>query len=287
LITFLSEDKNRGFSAGNNLAIRLALNPDTRNAAEPFDALLLLNSDTIVHAGALSALTNALARDERIGLVGPRLEWPGGELQPSCFRYISPLSELLSAAKTGPLSRLLSSKEVLLERPEGDDAVEWISFACVLIRREVFESVGLLDENYFMYYEDVDYSRRAREHGWKIAWETGARVTHLRGGTTPETFAAKERRRKPRYYYASRARYLSKFYGRGGPCVAHLLWLAGRSISLVREVGGRKAPHTADREPIDIWTDCFQGARNAANGRHASRAMQETNRRNPDDQHVP
>ena len=262
-ITLLDSEENRGFSAGNNLAIRRILAGDAAEAQVPFQALLLLNSDTIVRPGALSKLAESMSRDQHIGLIGPKLEWPDATLQPSCFQNISPLSEFLSAAKTGPVSRLFGSREAPLNGVDGAndrDAIEWISFACVLVRREVFESVGLLDDKYFMYYEDVDYCRRARERGWKIAWEPAARVIHLRGGAVRETFAAQERKRRPRYYYASRARYLAKFYGRGGPCAANLLWWAGRSISLAREVGGRKPPHTAEREPVDIWTGCFRGA---------------------------
>jgi GT2 family glycosyltransferase len=88
-----------------------------------------------------------------------------------------------------------------------------ISFACVLVRREVFESIGLLDEGYFMYFEDVDYCRRARNDGWKIAWEPAARVVHLRGGASAENFEERERRRRPSFYYAARARYLRMFSG--------------------------------------------------------------------------
>ncbi len=273
-VTCLTAESNRGFSYGNNLAIRAALANGPQFKREPYDAFLLLNSDTLVRPGCLAKLTKKLASDKQLGLVGPRLEWPGGELQHSCFRYISPLSELLSSAKTGPLTRLLASREVLLDHPPADQTpIEWISFACVMIRREVFETVGMMDEDYFMYFEDVDYCRRAREQGWKIAWEPAARVVHLRGGTTPETFEEKEQRRRPRYYYASRSRYLTKYYGRGGPCTANLLWWAGRSVSLLREFGGRESRHIAEREPFDIWIDCFRGINGTGrenSGRHCA-----------------
>ena len=119
--------------------------------------------------GALTALAETLTRDTSIGLVGPRLEWGDGGLQVSCFRKISPLSELLTAAKTGPVTRIFSRSEVAIFDPPvrevsstapagGDQAeIDWISFACVLIRREVVEQIGPMDEGFFMYFEDVDY----------------------------------------------------------------------------------------------------------------------------------
>ena len=142
-------------------------------------------------------LGEVLDKQPGVGLVGPRLEWPNGDLQASCFRAISPASEFLAAAKTGPLSRLLPGREVLLPESQisGVDsspasaaagrAIEWISFACVLIRRDVIAAIGPMDEGFFMYFEDVDYARRARDAGWQIAYAPTARVVHLRGGARP------------------------------------------------------------------------------------------------------
>ncbi|MGE3316319.1 MAG: glycosyltransferase family 2 protein [Planctomycetaceae bacterium] len=273
LFTFLSAPANGGFSAGNNLAIRAALSGNSAGrGGNFFDALLLLNSDTIVHPGAIDEMANRLQSETRIGVVGPRLEWSDGQQQASCFRYISPMSEMISAAKTGPITRAFRASDVLLENVTEEKNIEWISFACVLVRREVFESIGLLDEGYFMYFEDVDFCRRARNDGWKIAFEPAARVVHLRGGASPEDFDERERRRRPQFYYAARSRYLAKYYGAAGPCTANLLWLTGRSISLLREIFGRKKPHTAAQESRDIWTACWSAARTlkASGGAQAS-----------------
>jgi hypothetical protein len=128
-----------------------------------------------------------------------------------------------------------------------------------LIRRDVIAAIGPMDEGFFMYFEDVDYSRRARDAGWQIAYAPTARVVHLRGGRTPESFAIEEFRRRPDYYYRARARYLAKYYGRTGPCRANLCWTLGRSVSLCREVLGNKPPHTASHEATDIWKGTMCG----------------------------
>lgn len=257
--------ENRGFSAGNNGGIAFA------DRLADFDAYLLLNSDTIVRPGAIKTLGQVLEHDSSVGLVGPRLEWPDGEHQVSCFRRISPISELLSAAKTGPITRLFSKREVAIfdppsgrqsERNAGDSSeIDWISFACVLIRREVVSQIGPMDEEFFMYFEDVDYCLRARAAGWQIAYAPAARVVHLRGGRTAEAFAAEELRRRPAYYYRSRARYLAKYYGATGPWRANLCWHVGRSFSLAREIVGNKPPHTSSHEGSDNWQGSLCGFR--------------------------
>jgi GT2 family glycosyltransferase len=260
--------ENRGFSAGNNAGIAFA------EQLAGFDAYLLLNSDTLVRRGAIQTLAQVLEHDSSVGLVGPRLEWSDGELQVSCFRKISPLSELLTAAKTGPITRIFPSTEVAIfdppdcdqrDRTVGDEhaEIDWISFACILIRREVVSQIGPMDEGFFMYFEDADYCLRARDAGWQIAYAPTARVVHLRGGRTPEALAVEELRRRPAYYYQSRARYLAKYYGRTGPWRANLCWHLGRSLSLAREIAGNKAPHTSFREGTDIWRGSLCGFRAA------------------------
>jgi len=247
---------NDGFSAGNNLGIATARE---RNA---FDGFLLANSDTVVHRGALKHLCTALWNAPTAGLVGPRLEWPSGEVQASCFRSISPVTELAAAAKTGVLSRLVRGDLPTPVDPINGTrtkAIEWISFACVLIRAEAFAAIGPMDDGFFMYFEDVDYCRRARMAGWQIAYAPEARVVHLRGGRTPEDFAQEERKRRPRFYYESRSRYLAKYYGPTGPLRANICWILGRGISLFRELAANKSPHTVAGEASDIWTGALCG----------------------------
>jgi N-acetylglucosaminyl-diphospho-decaprenol L-rhamnosyltransferase len=160
------------------------------------------------------------------------------------------------------LSRLLRGDLPIPMDPNNGaqaEAVEWISFACVLVRAEAFDAIGPMDEGFFMYYEDVDYSCRARAAGWQIAYAPEARVVHLRGGRSPEEFVQEERKRRPRFYYESRSRYLAKYYGRTGPLRANLCWTLGRGISALRELTSRKLPHTVANEATDIWTGALCG----------------------------
>jgi hypothetical protein len=242
---------NGGFAAGNNLGF----------ASVEAGAYLLLNSDARVRPGALDGLTQAAREHPEAGLIGPRLEDPDGRPQVSCFRFRTPVSELLRAAATGPLSRMLRPWVVAEGVPEGPAEPPWVSFACVLVRREVVQGVGPMDEAYFMYFEDIDYARRARRAGWRVRYDPRARVVHLRGGTSSVKAAMAGRRRIPRYYYESRSRYYARFYGgRPGLWLTNLLWLTGRSISLLRQLLGRPA-HVCAREWRDNWINAWSPLR--------------------------
>lgn len=245
-VQVLPSPVNGGFSAGNNLGMK----------AVSADAYLLLNSDTIVREGAIASLLEAMATHPQAGLISPRLEWPDATPQISCFRYRSPVSELIASAATGPITKLLKSYDVPI--PVSDEPIEpeWTSFACVLVRRKVIDKIGLMDEGYFMYFDDIDYCRRARDAGWKILHWPEAHVVHLRGGSGSVKSDVATRKRPPTYLYESRSRYFAKFYGTLGLWMANLLWLLGRSISWNRELLGNKKPHTCEREALDIWINC-------------------------------
>jgi GT2 family glycosyltransferase len=247
---------NCGFAGGNNVILRPAM-----DQPEPPDAFLLLNADTIVRPGALASLVAAMEARPDVGVVGPRLECPDGSPQVSCFRYLSPASEFLAACKTGPIWRLLGRYVVGLDPRDEPSEPEWVSFACALIRREVVEQVGCLDDHYYLYFDDVDYCRLVRNAGWKVMNWPAARVVHLHGRSNPVESCTAQRKRRPRYYYASRARYFAKHYGRLGLWAANLLWLGGRTISLARELVGNKRPHTCKAEWRDIWTNWRDPAR--------------------------
>jgi GT2 family glycosyltransferase len=241
----LESPVNGGFSAGNNLGI----------AAVQAEHYLLLNSDTLVRPGALATLLASMRAQPDVGLLGPRLEGLDGTPQESCFRFHSPWSELMAAAATGPVSRLLRRHQIAQPAADAPHDTPWISFACVMIRAAALREIGPLDEGYFMYFEDMDYCRRAGRCGWRVRYEPAARVVHLRGGSSPVKQAFAERKRVPRYYFASRTRYFAKHYGGvAGVLLANAAWHAGRAISGLRELVGHKRPHTAERHARDLWT---------------------------------
>lgn len=242
-VFLIRSPSNEGFSGGNNIGI------------EAFDAghILLLNSDTLVRPGALSAMLAASAREKDAGIIAPRLEDEDDTPQISVFRFHSPLSEFLFAAETAPLDKLFSFAVVPIPVSEKPIRCDWASFACVLLKREAIEDAGLMDDGYFMYFEDADYCRALKKHGWRVVYDPSARVVHLRGGSSPVKSSMKAKKRPPAYYYAARTRYFAKNYGPFGHVAANLMWLAGRGVARFRALLGKPAPMLCEYQGRDQW----------------------------------
>lgn len=245
-ISIIANKENNGFSSGNNIGI----------LSSSSEYILLLNSDTIVRPKAVELLVKTLDDNPEMGFASPRLEWPGGKPQESCFRFHRPINELIRSACTGPITKLFKRYEVPIAVDENLSYPEWTSFACVLIRREVFEDIGLLDEGFFMYFEDVDFCKRAREAGWKIINNPEARVVHLRGGSSPVKSQTAKKKRLPRYFYESRTRYYFKHFGYSGLFAANMFWHLGWFIAMARKLTSRRyQSNICEKQWRDIWTN--------------------------------
>ena len=229
---------NAGFAAGNNVGIK---HVDAR-------VYLLLNSDTIVCDGAIVTIMNTLVEHPEIHMLGPRLQWPDGQHQISTFRYRTPITEMLYASRLGILGRAFPNHVVARSLDEWTKGLDWASFACIAIRREVIDQIGLLDESYFMYFEDMAYCRKATMAGFCIAYQPEAQVIHLRGGSSPVKEATRQKKRRPRYYANARSHYFRSFYGLPGQCAANVLWMLGFVLGSLRGRNG-----AVEKEWIDIW----------------------------------
>jgi GT2 family glycosyltransferase len=220
-------EKNGGFAYGNNVAIRPAL-----ASAEPPDCFWLLNPDTIVRPGALRALVSVLEEQPEVGVVGSRLEGQDGTAQTSAFRFFSILGELENGLKLGLATRLL--EEWVVPRPlaERGGRVDWVSGASMLVRREVLDAVGLMDEEYFLFYEEVDLCLRARRAGWATWHEPASRVVHLGGQSTGIDESRPQR--KPGFWFDSRAHYFAKNHGPLYALAADLSLAAGHGLFKLR-----------------------------------------------------
>jgi len=154
--------------------------------------VLFLNSDAEPRPGSLTALVRHLGDHPRAGAVGPRLAHPDGGSPRSCFRFPSLTRPLLDFA----LVRRLAGPRFSLTLPLGDrrlaegGAVDWLSGACLLVRREALDAVGRFDERYFMYFEDTDLCRRLWAAGWEVRFWPGAEVLHV-GGASARGHAAR------------------------------------------------------------------------------------------------
>lgn len=215
-------ERNGGFAYGNNAAIRPAL-----ESTDTPDYVLLLNPDTIVRPGAISALIKFMDAHRTVGIAGSRLEHPDGSPQPSAFRFPSVASEFEEGSRLGWVSRLLASRCVAPPPPAEQSPTEWVAGASMIIRKAVFEAIGLLDERYFMYYEEVDFCRRAKDAGWPCWYVPQSRVVHLVGQSSGVTDVKKSQKRRPGYWFESRRRYFLAHQGRMATVLADLMWAAG------------------------------------------------------------
>ena len=221
-------DRNGGFAFGNNAGIREAL-----RSTSSVDYVMLLNPDTIVREGGIHALVAFMDAHLEAGVAGSRLENAGGGAVSSAHNALTPLGELESGARLGILSRALRRYAVTPPIRDVAHECEWVSGASLIVRREVFEQIGLLDEGYFLYFEEADFCLRARKAGWAIWFVPESRVVHLEGASTGIHNIV---RRRPRYWYDSRRRYFVKHFGAPALVLADVLWAMGRTSLVLRRM---------------------------------------------------
>ncbi|MEO0398284.1 MAG: glycosyltransferase family 2 protein [Pseudomonadota bacterium] len=242
-VSLVRSRENTGFSGGNNLGLGFL----------DADFYLLVNSDTMLKPGAISALLGSAKAHPQAGVIGPRLEDGDGVVSASAFRAISPATVFMEAAQLSVLDALLPFFIVAKPLSDRPMRADWVSFACVLLRRETVDAVGPMDAGYFMYFEDADYCRAARKAGFEVLYDPAAHVVHLRGGSSSVKSEMAAKKRPPAYYYAARTRYFRKTFGPAGPLLANIAWRAGRVLAHIRLIAGRKPPAICENEARDNW----------------------------------
>lgn len=196
-VHLVENSENVGFARANNQAIQ-------RCAGE---YILLLNPDTLVSSGALQTLVDFLDQHPEAGAAGARLVRPDGSLQISSHPQVTLSRELWRLFYLDILSPYAMYPLTKWETNQPQE-VDVVAGACLLLRKEVLEQVGYLDEDYFMYNEEVDLCCRIQRSGWHIYWVPTAEVVHFGGQSTQqvptEMFL---------HLYHSYIKYFRKHYG--------------------------------------------------------------------------
>lgn len=242
------QSANLGFAAGNNVALRSLLEPGPGASC---DYAFLLNPDTKLRAHALRELVEFCEARPRVGIAGSRLEDEDGTQQHSRFRFHTLASELDSGLRLGPVTRLLAGRTIAPPLAQEAHRIDWVAGASMLVRRAVFEEIGLLDEGYFLYYEETDFCLRAARAGWECWYVPASRVVHYVGRSSGLTNEKEPRIRRPRYWFESRRRYFAKNHGALYAWTADLTWFAGYSLWRVR----RRLTRKPDLDPPHLWAD--------------------------------
>jgi GT2 family glycosyltransferase len=212
-VRVLEQERNVGFAAANNVGIRA-----TRG-----ELVLLLNSDTVVPTGAIDVLVKRLLAHPDAAVAGPRLVDAGGRTEISFGRMIGPFAEARRKALLA-----LDDRGVAIVRRSVASAtakeryVDWVSGACLLVHRADAEAVGLLDERFFLYTEDVDFCASIRARGRRILFTPHAQFTHLRGRSRATAPAAMNDA-----YRRSQIAFYEKHHPRWAPILRAYLRLKG------------------------------------------------------------
>jgi len=211
-VRIISNDHNMGFAGANNQGL----------SAGSARYYLLLNSDTLVLPGALDVLINIADNHPEMGIVGPKLLNMDGSLQESYASFPTFWSELIG-------------KNFRRRRPLADSTyiydVDWIMGACMLVRSEVVADVGMLDDDYFMYSEEVDWCFRIKRQGWKVGYCLKSEVYHLGGGS-----ASRASLSQLILLYRSKILFFRKHYGNHQATLMRYGFALANTVGMVRRV---------------------------------------------------
>ncbi|MCL5026194.1 MAG: glycosyltransferase family 2 protein [Chloroflexi bacterium] len=224
-VQLIASAQNLGFTGGNNLGIR-------RSRGR---YVLILNPDTRPQPGAIPAMLTFMEAHPEAGAVGPELLWADGSVQSSRRRFPTLATGFLESTI---VQRYWRDNRVLRRyycqdmAPREVQAVDWVVGACIMMRRAALDEVGLLDEGYFMYSEELDWCYRAKQAGWQVYHLPQARVMHYHGKSSEQNLLARELR-----FQDSKLRFYAKHRGRWQAQLLRLFLLSTNAL----EAGGLSA----------------------------------------------
>lgn len=198
-VILIANEENWGFSAATNQGIGVAHGRH----------VLVLNPDTEVTGDALGTLVAFADAHSDVAMAAPQLLNPDGTIQSSRRRFPTLLTALLESTWLEPcVPPGMLKRYYVLDRP--DDViqdVDWVTGAAMLVRREAIDDVGLLDEGFFMYSEELDWCRRLREKGWRVVYVPTAQIVHYAGKSSEQVVGARHI-----YFQTSKVRYFKKHH---------------------------------------------------------------------------
>jgi N-acetylglucosaminyl-diphospho-decaprenol L-rhamnosyltransferase len=239
-VTLITAPINGGFAYGNNLGIDAAYAYDTPSY------VYLLNPDAQVRSSAIGSLVRFLDAHPKVGIAGSSFENLDGSDWPYAFRFPTLMSEVLQGIELGLASRLFRRWVVAQTMTKVPQPTDWICGASMMIRPSVLASIGGLDENYFLYFEETDFCLRAKRAGFSTWYVPESRVMHIMGQSTTVTDTRAGPKRLPTYWFESRRRYFIVTYGLGMAIAIDIAALIANSIGLIKRLARRRnrpVPH--------------------------------------------
>lgn len=220
-VKLIINPQNLGFAKGNNRGIK-----ETRGKY-----ILLLNSDTLIEKGTLPVMVKYLEDNPEVGVATCRVELAGGSLDPACHRgFPTPWASLtyfLGLERLFPKSKLFAQYHKSYEDLKTPHEIDSPTGAFYLIRRKVVKEIGMLDEDYFMYGEDLDWSYRIKNAGWKIMFVPQVKIVHFKKQSGRANIDIEERKRTTDYFYQTMKLFYQKHYRLKYPFFINWLMLLG------------------------------------------------------------
>ena len=229
-VHLVAHDANAGFAAGNNLGVQHAQHLPGFQPKHFF----FLNPDACLGEGALRALLRASEHFGHGAILGAQLTNEDGSERGSAFRFPGILSEFQRGTGMGWLQRLLPGSRILVP-PQGMEPqrVDWVSGAAFWVPAKIWKRVGPMNESYFLYYEEVDFMRRAKYRSVDVWTVPAARVAHAAGASTGIVGGEMRGRVMPTYWYHSWHRYFFDNHGRMYASLCGAAWMAGRALRVM------------------------------------------------------
>lgn len=221
--------RNGGFAYGNNRGIEPML--ASPNSPEYF---LLLNPDTEIRPNAVRNLVYFLDCHPEIGIAGSSFEDERGIEWPFAFRFHTLWSQFEQSIQVGLVTRVLKKYVVAQKMGSEPVPVDWVAGASMMIRSDVIKDIGLMDERYFLYFEEVDYCLQARRAGWQCWYVPHSRVMHISGQSTGVSARQSKLKKMPDYWFASRTRYFVKNHGLAYARLTDIAYGLGLTIHALR-----------------------------------------------------
>ncbi len=209
-VRLIRAERNLGYAGGNNLGMKAAVGK----------YVMIINPDILVAPGSFETLVTFMDAHPDVGIAGPQLLNPDGTVQQSCYRFQTPLIPLyrrtifgkLPAGKRAVAKYLMEDFDHKTERE-----VDWLLGGALFVRRTAIDAVGILDESFFLYFEDTDWCRRFWEHGWKVVYVPQSQMVHFHLRASKGGVTTLFKNKTARVHLQSAVTYFRKYYKKANP----------------------------------------------------------------------
>ena len=246
-VELYSETENHGFAKANNIAFKKVL---YRNECTSEEYILCLNPDAYITDGAINELLLHASNNAQVGIVGSHLINENGTARASCFNDPSALREFQRGLQLGLIHRLFKEPTVSRKTSETIEKVDWVSGASFLFNTSVLKNTGLMDETFFLYFEEADFMRKVRTFNYDILSIPSSKVIHLAGQSTKIISGKSTVGKIQPYWYRSWRHYFMKNNGAIATWFIGCLWVLGRSVrntvNYIKRVHNNDGHHIRD-----------------------------------------